>query len=181
MANSFDPPAQARQHLEQAYTYEENTEFKNALRECELALQLAPDWADAHNLRGIVPDESSQKEAAITAHRQAIRLNPALREARENLIEVKAELERTKSTKTEHGGARWQAEKKTASRTGPPNLRRRALADRDILRRYNHGENQIKILGLRRPDRWGAAISRRLRGDCRLSRAAGRFLRILWR
>jgi tetratricopeptide (TPR) repeat protein len=98
-----DPLAEARQHLEQAYAYEERDEFENALRECELAIQLAPGLAELHNLRGIVLEELGRKREAIAAYREAVRLDPAFREAQENLSEAEAELreERQESPKVE--------------------------------------------------------------------------------
>jgi tetratricopeptide (TPR) repeat protein len=115
-AGYSDPSTEAPQHLEQAYVYEVDGEFENALRECELAIQLAPDWAEAHNLRGIVLEELGRKEEAIAAYREAVRLDPAFREARENLSEAKAEpREETKTVETERSGARWEAEKNAAS------------------------------------------------------------------
>jgi tetratricopeptide (TPR) repeat protein len=81
----------AQQHLELAYAYEERNEFESALRECELAFQLAPDWAEAHNLQGIVLEGLGRGEEAIAAYREAVRLDPAFREARENLLEAEGE------------------------------------------------------------------------------------------
>lgn len=46
---SSDPSVEAQQHLEKAYACEENDQFENALHECELAIQLAPACAEAHN------------------------------------------------------------------------------------------------------------------------------------
>lgn len=83
---------ETQRHLERAYAYEEQGEFENALRECELAIQLAPGWAEAHNLRGVLLEELGQTEKAIQAYREAVRLAPAFLEARENLAEAEAEL-----------------------------------------------------------------------------------------
>jgi tetratricopeptide (TPR) repeat protein len=44
--------AEAQQHLEQACTYEEEGKLEEALRQCELAIELTPNLADAYNLRG---------------------------------------------------------------------------------------------------------------------------------
>jgi tetratricopeptide (TPR) repeat protein len=94
--NSSHPSAEAQQHLELAYAYEERNEFERALRECELAIQLAPDWAEAHNLQGIVLEGLERGEDAIAAYREAVRLDPAFHEARENLAEAEAELREEK-------------------------------------------------------------------------------------
>jgi uncharacterized RDD family membrane protein YckC len=97
----FGLSTKARQHLDQAYAHEDEGRPENALRECELAIQLAPDWpapdwAEAHNCRGIVLDELGRQEEAIQAYREAVRLDPAFRKARENLIEAEAELRQRK-------------------------------------------------------------------------------------
>jgi Flp pilus assembly protein TadD len=84
--------AQARQHLEQAYAWEERDELENALRECEAAIRLAPDWAEAHNLHGILLEALGQTREAVTAYGEAVRLDPTFLEARENLQEAEAEL-----------------------------------------------------------------------------------------
>ncbi len=84
--------SEAQQHLEQAYDYEEKREFQDALRECKLAIQLAPGWAEPHNLRGMVLDGLGRKEEAIVAYQEAVCLDPAFREAHENLLEAEAEL-----------------------------------------------------------------------------------------
>lgn len=98
MSNPRDPGVslQARQHLEQAYAHEEEHEFENARRECELAIQLATDWAEAHNLLGIVLEEAGRTEQSIAAYRRAVDLDPAFPEARENLMEAQAELRQKK-------------------------------------------------------------------------------------
>jgi len=82
---------EVQRHLEQAYAYEESGDLENGLRECELVIQLAPELAEAHNLRGIILDELGQKEEAIAAYREAVRLAPTFREARHNLHEALAE------------------------------------------------------------------------------------------
>lgn len=90
--DSSDLSVEAQRHLELAYVFEEKNEFENALRECESAIQLAPDWAEAHNLRGIVLEGLDQKEKAIAAYREAVHLDSTFREAQDNLLEAEAEL-----------------------------------------------------------------------------------------
>jgi Tfp pilus assembly protein PilF len=86
------PSHQARQHLERAYAWEERDELESALRECEAAIQLAPDWAEAHNLHGILLEALEQMKEAVAAYRKAVRLDPTFLEARENLQEAEAAL-----------------------------------------------------------------------------------------
>jgi len=99
--NSDLPPEASQQHLERAYISEEKSEFEKALAECELAIQLDPNWAEAHNFRGIILEELNQGEKAIIAYREAVRLDPAFDEARKNLLEAEAELEKKKSLEAE--------------------------------------------------------------------------------
>jgi hypothetical protein len=82
----------AHRHLEQAYAYLDANDLKSALRECESALHLVPEWAEAHNLRGLVLDELGRVEEAIAAYRKAIELEPGFEEAAENLAEVQSEV-----------------------------------------------------------------------------------------
>ena len=72
-----DLPPETWQHLEKAYTYDEKGEVEKALAECELAIQLAPNWAEAHNLHGMVLEKLSQPEKAIASYSEAVRLDPA--------------------------------------------------------------------------------------------------------
>ncbi len=85
----------ARQHFKAAQKgYEITTEagLRDALINCDLALQYDPNFADAHNLRGLALDEMGRIEEAIAAYRKALRLNPDLGEARINLEDAEAEL-----------------------------------------------------------------------------------------
>ena len=93
----LDLPTEAQQHIEQAYAYEAKGDYENTLRECDLAIQLAPAWAEPHNLRGICLDELGRKEEAIAAYRKAVRHDPALSEAQVNLAEAVAELRQAES------------------------------------------------------------------------------------
>ncbi len=89
-------------HLEQAYIFEEKNDLENALHECELALQFAPDNAEVHNLRGLILVGIGRKEEALAAYREAVRLDSTFQEAQENLREVEAELKvEPRETKTE--------------------------------------------------------------------------------
>ena len=71
--------------------YELNTNLKQALIDCELAIQLNPNFAEAHNLRGLILDEMGRLDEAIASYREAIRLNPDLEEAKSNLRDAEAE------------------------------------------------------------------------------------------
>jgi len=83
---------EAEQHYEQASAYEEQNEFDEALKECDAAIQITPNYADAHNLRGIVLEGLGRKEEAVLAYREAIRSDPTYSEAAENLKNLEDEL-----------------------------------------------------------------------------------------
>ena len=62
------------------------------MRGCHLALALDPLLADAHNLRGLALEELDRPGAASEAYRQALDLDPNFAEARDNWLELEAEL-----------------------------------------------------------------------------------------
>lgn len=92
MAEAFDSdvvlPEEAKTHLERAYEYQEQDLFSEALAECALVLELVPDCAEGHNLRGVLLEELGQIERAIDAYRMAIQCGATFPEARENLREA---------------------------------------------------------------------------------------------
>lgn len=83
---------QAEQYLDQAYDHYERDEYDKTLEACDTALELDPDLADAHNVRGVVLEALGNRLDARKAYEQAIRLDPDHIEARENLADLKAEL-----------------------------------------------------------------------------------------
>jgi Tfp pilus assembly protein PilF len=99
-----NPSAQARRNLARAYHHEAREELQAALAECEAALRLAGDWAEAHNLHGIVLDGLGRESEALAAYAGALRLDPTFQEARENLAELEAELAREESPAPSLGG-----------------------------------------------------------------------------
>ncbi len=93
------PPA-AQQHLEQAYQLEQADKISEALQPCEAAIELAPQWADAHNLHGILLEELGRQQEAIAAYRQAVRIDPTFQEAQENLSEAQLEIPDAREAKS---------------------------------------------------------------------------------
>jgi tetratricopeptide (TPR) repeat protein len=83
---------QAEQYLDRAYDHYERDEYDQALEACDAALELDPDLADAHNVRGVVLETLGNRLDALKAYEQAIRIDSDLVEARENLADLKAEL-----------------------------------------------------------------------------------------
>jgi hypothetical protein len=88
---SIQPSGEARQHLDQARAYKDKGEFEQALLDCESAVQVAPDWAEAHNLHSEVLGELGRDEEAMAAFLEATRLDPSLLEAQEEWPAKRAE------------------------------------------------------------------------------------------
>lgn len=87
------PTAEARQSLEQAYRHDEAGDTEAALTACEAALALAPAWAEAHNLRGILLEASGRSEEALAAYARALELVPEFSDAQRNHDELQGELQ----------------------------------------------------------------------------------------
>ena len=90
------PPRSAKvqiaQILEKVEQYLDNNELNKALSECELAFQLDPDSAAAHNYRGEIYDELGQTEKAIADYQRAVQLDPEFKDALDNLLYAEEEL-----------------------------------------------------------------------------------------
>lgn len=91
-ASVFSPRSEATRYLEQAFASEEQNEFEKALEECNAAIRTDPSLADAHNLRGVILEELGQKEEAVLAYREAVRIDSGFQEAKENLRDIETEL-----------------------------------------------------------------------------------------
>ncbi len=70
-------------------------DLEGALSECEAALELSPNSAEAHNLRGLILDLLERPEEAMQAYREAVRLDPNFEEARANLADSEQEQRET--------------------------------------------------------------------------------------
>ena len=85
-------PALARECLADAQRkYDANVRLSEALTDCELAIEYDPEFAEAHNLYGLILDAMGRTSEAIAAYREALRLNPQLGEARANLRDAEAD------------------------------------------------------------------------------------------
>lgn len=85
--------AQALQVLANIEEHIDNGELDKALSQCDLAIQLNPNSAIAHNYRGEIYDEMRQIENAITNYQRAIQLDPELEDAWHNLLSIEPDLE----------------------------------------------------------------------------------------
>ncbi|MBN1312503.1 MAG: DUF2007 domain-containing protein [Anaerolineae bacterium] len=82
----------ADRHLDQALLHYKEEDFDQALEACELAIEIEPYLADAHNLRGLVLEELDQPLRALSAYKEALFLDPDHVEAEENLSALRAAL-----------------------------------------------------------------------------------------
>lgn len=87
-------PLEAVQHLEQACELESRGDLGKAIRSCQAALALAPDWAEAHNLYGILLERLGLFEEAVAAYRRAVQLDPAYSGYQDNLLAAERGLQR---------------------------------------------------------------------------------------
>lgn len=65
--------------------------LKDALLDCDQAIEYLPESAEAHNLRGLILDGLGKTQEAIKAFQEAVRLQPDYEEAKENLAEAENE------------------------------------------------------------------------------------------
>ncbi|MDX9954627.1 MAG: DUF2007 domain-containing protein [Anaerolineae bacterium] len=77
---------QAEVHLAQAAALETEGALEAALLECDAALSLLPDWADAHYLRGTLLAGLERLPEAIAEFESALALDPGLHDAREEQV-----------------------------------------------------------------------------------------------
>ncbi len=83
---SDESPSRIACHaLEDAYQREELEDFAGALEACDQAIEAAPTWHLAHNLRGLILEEMERPAEAVIAYREALKLAPNFAAARKNL------------------------------------------------------------------------------------------------
>jgi tetratricopeptide (TPR) repeat protein len=78
----------AKIHFDQSYEYWEKSNYEEALVACDKAIEYAPGWSEAYNLRGVILDDLGKPGRSILAYRQAVNLDPDNEIARENLAEL---------------------------------------------------------------------------------------------
>lgn len=89
--NSSTSTSEAGVHLKRAYELNDMQAFKEALDECQTAIQLAPDSAESYNLLGVVFDSLGRGKEATNSYEKALSLDPTFVEAQENLEDARKE------------------------------------------------------------------------------------------
>ena len=88
----YDQPARAEEYFDKALELcNSGRSLARALENIDLAIKLAPEHSESHNVRGIILDLMNKNEAAILAYKEAIRLDPHNLDAIENLQEIEDE------------------------------------------------------------------------------------------
>jgi len=82
---------EARQILQRAVDLQEEGDLEGAAAACEVALRLDPNYAEAHNLRGVLYDGAGDLGMAINEYHEAVRLDPGFQGAAANLSEALAQ------------------------------------------------------------------------------------------
>ena len=85
--------SQEKEALRKIDDYYKTENFDKALLECEALIQTAPDLAKAYNYRGLVYDAMGQLEKAVADYREALRLDPELIDALQNLQSAETDME----------------------------------------------------------------------------------------
>ncbi len=73
--------------LKRAYGHRSHNEIDEAFSECEKAIELIPNWADAHYLRGLLLEDASKKEEADESFLKAGQLDSSFKKMRPYLFE----------------------------------------------------------------------------------------------
>jgi tetratricopeptide (TPR) repeat protein len=82
----------AKKLKEASVAYESGKNPKRTLQLCDEILQIEPGLPVAYNLKGMVLEELERNEEAIRAYQEAIKLDPLLIDAKDNLSELELRL-----------------------------------------------------------------------------------------
>lgn len=93
LTSSIERQRSAEKHFILAGKFYEEDRFTQALTEVNITLELIPDMAEASNLKGLILEALEEHYLAIIAYQKALRSDPLLKEAQENLSELTVELD----------------------------------------------------------------------------------------
>jgi tetratricopeptide (TPR) repeat protein len=85
---------QVWQILDKIEEHIKNNELDKALSECEIAVQLDPNFAKIFEYRGDIYDEMGKRDKAIINYKRAIQLDPELVDAREIMLNIESEIKK---------------------------------------------------------------------------------------
>ncbi len=83
----------AEQALERVEQHWQAEEFEEALHECDLAIQYAPDFARAYYYRALTYEDTGQPELALADYQKALRLDHTFAAARMDMSVLEREFE----------------------------------------------------------------------------------------
>ena len=83
----------AKQSLKRVKKYWEAEKLAKALEECELAIEIAPDFADPYYYRGMIYEDMGETKQAITDYLSAARLDPLNKNALESISRIERRFE----------------------------------------------------------------------------------------
>jgi Tfp pilus assembly protein PilF len=82
----------ANQILQRVESYWQEDELENALKECKLAVEIAPEYADAHFCRGVTYEDLGRLDLAIVDYQTTVHLDPNHKNALKSISVVEKEL-----------------------------------------------------------------------------------------
>lgn len=82
---------EAQEQLTLAYTLAREKP-EEALQACKAAIEMAPESAEAYNLKGILLEEVGAPQQSLEAYQMAVQLAPDFEDAHRNLLELQEEL-----------------------------------------------------------------------------------------
>ncbi|MBN2004865.1 MAG: tetratricopeptide repeat protein [Anaerolineae bacterium] len=108
----FEPelPSDAQERLTLAYDFMAQEKPQEALQACQTVIEIAPEFGEAYNLKGILLEQLGDQHGAVEAYQRATQLAPDFEDARLNLSELQNELleAQRRGRKTHIGkGASW--------------------------------------------------------------------------
>lgn len=89
-------PVEVQVALDRAYTLETDGNLEEALRVCDSILRDVSELAEVYNLKGIILEQTGDKEEALEAYRSALKLDPGFDDARQNLLDLEEDILETR-------------------------------------------------------------------------------------
>jgi len=84
---------QTKQVLRRVEEFWDTEELTKALEQCELAIEIAPDFADPYYYRGMIYEDLGQLEQAITDYLAAVKFDPFNKDALDSISRIERQSE----------------------------------------------------------------------------------------